>query len=56
MDIQAKNYKVSFLIMSILATIVPVIYISVIALHWIYSRRKWGKQLLLSIKFRMSIF
>ena len=55
-DIQAKNYKISFLIMSILATIVPVIYISVIALHWIYSRRKWGKQLLLSIKFRMLIF
>ena len=53
-DIQTNRYKISFLIMSTLAAIVPVIYISVITLHWIYSRRKWGKQLLLSIKFCMS--
>ena len=53
-DIQAHSYKVSFLAMSTLATIVPVIYISVITLHWIYSRRRWGKELLLSIKFHIS--
>ena len=53
-DIQANGFKISFLVMSTLATIVPVIYISVIALHWIYSRRKCGKQLLLNIKFRVS--
>ena len=53
-DIQANHYKISFLIMSALVAIVPVIYISVIALHWIYSQRKWGKQLLLNIKSHMS--
>jgi hypothetical protein len=53
-DIQAHSYKATFLVMSMLATIVPVIYISAITLHWIYSRRRWGKQLLLSIKFHIS--
>ena len=53
-DIQANDYKISFLVMSTLAAIVPVIYISAITLHWICSRRKWGKQLLLNIKSRMS--
>ena len=53
-DIQARSFKVSFFVMSTLASVVPVIYISAITLHWIYSRRRWGKQLLLSIKFRIS--
>ena len=50
-DIQAHEYKISFLALSVLATIVPIIYVSVITLHWIYSRKRWGKQLLLSIKY-----
>ncbi len=53
-DIQAHSYKVTFFVMSMLATIVPVIYISAITLHWIYSRRRWGKQLLSNIKLRIS--
>ena len=52
-DIQAHSYKFSFLVMSTMATIVPVIYISAVTLYWIYSRRKWGKQLLMVITFRI---
>ena len=52
-DIQARKFKMSFLLLSMFAATVPVIYISVVTLHWIYSRRRWGKQLLLSIKVRL---
>jgi hypothetical protein len=52
-DVQVRKYKISLIAISLLVTTVLVIYISAITLHWIYSRRKWGKQLLLSIKFRI---
>ncbi len=52
-DFQAHKYKFSLIALSLLVTTVLVIYISAITLHWIYSQRKWGKQMFLSIKFRI---
>ena len=45
----------SLIAISLLAITVPVIYISVVTLHWIYTRRKWSKQLLLSIKHLLAV-
>ena len=54
-DVQAHmySYKISFIAISLLAVAVAIIYISVITLHWIYSRRRWGKQLLVNTTFRI---
>ena len=48
-ELQGRKYKFPFLVLSVLTTIIPVIYISAITLHWIYSRKKWSKQLLRNI-------
>ena len=52
-NVQARKPEISFIALSLFVITVPVLYISAITLHWIYSRRKWGKKLLLSIKFRV---
>ena len=52
-NVQARKPEISFIALSLFVITVPVLYISAITLHWIYSRRKWGKKLLLSIRFRV---
>ena len=41
--------------LAVISCIIPIIYITVIVLHWIYSRRKWGKMLLDRMKISLLV-
>ena len=42
-DSTEQMYLGVFYALAVISCIIPIIYIAVIVLHWIYSRRKWGK-------------
>ena len=45
-----QKYLSIFYALDIISCTIPIIYITVIVLHWFYSRRKWGRMLLDRIK------
>ena len=45
-----KQLLNAFNALSVICCMVPIIYVTVIILHWMYSRRKWGKLFLMKIK------
>ena len=45
-----RRHLYSFCILAFVSSVIPIIYIAFIALHWIYSRRKWGGMLLMRVR------
>ena len=45
-DSTGQKYLGIFYVLAVLSCITPIIYIAIIVLHWIYSRRKWGRMFL----------
>ena len=53
-DSTGQMYRNIFFALSIVSCIIPIIYIAAIVLHWIYSRKLWGKMFLEKMKFRVT--
>ena len=45
-DSTGQKYLSIFYALDVISCIIPIIYITVIVLHWIYSTRKWGRMFL----------
>ena len=45
-DSTGQKYLGIFYALTVVSCIVPIMHITVIALHWIYSRRNWGRMFL----------
>ena len=54
-DSTGQEYLNTFYALAVISCIIPIIYITVIVLHWIYSRRKWGKMLLDRMKISLLV-
>ena len=52
-DSTGHMYHNIFFALDIISCIIPIIYIAVIVLHWIYSRRTWGRMFLEKMKIRI---
>ena len=53
-DSTGQKYLSIFYAMAVISCIIPIIYIAVIVLHWIYSRRKWCEVFLDKMKVSLS--
>ena len=52
-DSTGHMYHNIFFTLGVISCIIPIIYIAVIVLHWIYSRRTWGEMFLEKMKIRI---
>ena len=48
-----KQFLSAFNDLAVVSCVIPIIYVVSIALHWIYSRRKWGRDVLRRMKMFM---
>jgi hypothetical protein len=53
-DLKSQEYRSIFFALDVISCIIPIIYIAVVILHWIYSRRTWGKMCLERMNVRVT--
>jgi hypothetical protein len=54
-DSTGQKYLSIFYTLALISCIIPIIYITIIVLHWMYSRRKWGRILLDRMKVSLHV-
>jgi hypothetical protein len=54
-DSTGQKYLSIFYTLAVISCIIPIIYITIIVLHWMYSRRKWGRILLDRMKVSLHV-